>query len=154
MTIRQQRPKKRSKWEWKNLVASHKGVQDMPSERPLPRLQSMKRQKTSGALSSPRRHTCKPLDPISKCTFLVNILIGYFVNDVTKTDRWIMQVVNRNHCGHLPHKCNLAMTPLRLKDQYEVNLAVQVLLCTSWQSLFCTLHRIKLRRTVILYNVP
>ena len=131
MTIRQKRRKKRSKMEWKKLVASNKGAQDMPSVRPLPRLESAKRQKISGSLFSPRRHTSRPLDTISRCTFQVNILIGYFVNDSTKTDRWIMQVVNSNHCGHFPHKCNVAMTPLRLKDQHEVNLAVQVNVVTT-----------------------
>ena len=138
-SLRQKHKSSKRRHDWASMISSSRRPQPMPDERPCKRTKQLFHMDlTSPTPSPPRRSsTTLPLDKDPLCKFRVTVFVGVPLNSVDGRDRWILQVNVSDHCGHFPHKCNVQGKPLRLKDQREVKLAVQVL-----HAFFCILGSI------------
>ena len=113
------------------MVASRRGTPSMPDVRPTKRPKNMYNLYTPSSSPSPppRNTTTLPFKVEDTCKFRVTVLIGVPLDSTDGRDRWFLQVNVGDHCGHFPHKCGVHGKPLRIKDEREVKLSVQVRLC-------------------------
>ena len=128
-SLRRRKKSSKRRLDWQSMISSSRGPQPMPDVRPSKRVKELfPTIVTTAATPSPPRRNCTtlPLDQDRVCKFRVTVFVGVPVDSLDGWDRWIMQVNVPDHCGHFPHKCTVQGKPLRLKDQREVRLAVQV----------------------------
>ena len=133
MDVRQKKAKKNGRFAWKHMLASQKKAQPMPDSRPSKRA---KKNPVSADTSSSqpttltprpyRASTTKAVDAEERCSFRVTVCIGVPRDSEDGKDIWIMQVNNTNHTWHCPHNCEEQGWPVRLKEDKELGLAVQV----------------------------